>query len=151
MTKRKSDLLAGLASVLVAVVFMVQGLELSDRSNTFPKVLEIFLIVSGLYLIIRGIKTNAVEKGGEVETDVDWVRATVIVVATFVYVACLVYIGFYVSTFVYLILGSWYLNEKGLTLPALLFSSFFSIGITVVLYLTFTVFLKVPTPTGLLF
>lgn len=150
MTKRKSDLLAGSASVLVALVFMVQGFGISKRSNSMPFALEIFLIVLGTYLIIRGIKTNSAEKGEQGE-DLDWVRSTVIVLGTFVYVAGIVYIGFYVCTFVYLILGSWYLNEKGLVLSALTFSSFFSIGITIVLYLTFTVFLKVPTPAGLLF
>lgn len=150
MTKRKSDLLAGLASVLVALVFMVQGFGLSERSNTMPKVLEILLIVLGGFLIIRGIRTNAAEKGEEVD-ELNWVRSTVIVLGTFVYVAGIVYIGFYVCTFVYLLLGSWYLNEKGFALSALAFSSFFSIGIAVVLYLTFTVFLKVPTPVGLLF
>ena len=150
MTKRKSDLFAGSASVLAALVFMVQGFGLSKRSNTMPFVLEIFLIVLGIYLIIRGIRTNAAEKGQESE-ELNWVKSTVIVLGTFIYVACIIYIGFYVSTFVYLILGSWYLNEKGLALSALAFSSSFSIGITVVLYLTFTVFLKVPTPSGLLF
>ncbi|TGE35581.1 tripartite tricarboxylate transporter TctB family protein [Desulfosporosinus fructosivorans] len=151
MTKRKSDLLAGLVSVLVAVVFMVQGSELTERSNTFPQVLEIFLIVTGIYLITRGIRTNGAEKGVEEVNDLHWLKPTVIVLATFIYVAGIVYIGFYVCTLVYLLLGSWYLNEKGFTLSALVFSSFFSIGITVVLYLTFTVFLKVPTPNGLLF
>ena len=150
MTKRKSDIFAGLASVLVALVFMVQGFELSERSNTMPMVLEFLLIVTGLYLIIRGIRTNAAVKGEEGEA-LNWVRSTVIVLGTFVYVAGIIYIGFYVCTFVYLLLGSWYLNEKGFALSALVFSSVFSVGIAVVLYLTFTVFLKVPTPTGLLF
>ncbi|HBW38760.1 tripartite tricarboxylate transporter TctB family protein [Desulfosporosinus sp. BICA1-9] len=151
MTKRKADLLAGLVSILVAIVFMVQGFELSERSNALPFVLEVFLFVSGLYLLIRGIRTNAAEKGEEGESELDWVKSTVIVLATFVYVACVIYIGFYVSTFVYLILGSWYLNERGFTLPALIVSAIFSIGVSAVLYLTFTVFLLVPTPAGLLF
>ena len=151
MTKRKSDLLAGSASVLVALIFMVQGFELSKRSNTLPFVLEIFLIVTGIYLLVRGIKTNTSEKGEAEKQDIDWVRATVIVLATFVYVAGVVYIGFYVSTLIYLILGSWYLNDKGFTVPALLISVIFSIVVSVVLYLTFTVFLQVPTPSGLFF
>lgn len=151
MTKRRSDLLAGSASILVALVFMVQGLELTKRPNTMPFVLEIFLIVFGIYLVIRGIKTNADEIGEEEKNDINWVRATVIVLATFVYVACIVYIGFYVSTFVYLILGSWYLNDKGFSVPALGISVIFSIVVCVVLYLTFTLFLKVPTPSGLFF
>ncbi|MCB8814211.1 tripartite tricarboxylate transporter TctB family protein [Desulfosporosinus shakirovi] len=151
MTKRKSNLLAGLAIIIVAIVFMVQGFELSERSNALPFVLEIFLIVTGIYLLFQGIKTNAAEKIEEEEANLNWVRATVIVFATFIYVACVVYIGFYVSTFVYLILGSWYLNERGLTLFALTVSTIFSVVISVVLYLTFTVFLLVPTPSGFFF
>jgi len=151
MTKRKSDILAGLVSILVAVVFMVQGFKLSERANAMPFVLEIFLIVTGIYMVIRGIRTKAAERGEEGEADINWVRAMVIVLATFVYVAGVIYIGFYVSTFVYLILGSWYLNENGLTLPALMLSLIFSTAITAVLYLIFTVLLLVPTPAGLFF
>lgn len=149
MTRRKADIYAGLVSIFVAIIFMVQGLELTGRSNSLPQVLEIFLIVTGLYLIFKGIKTNSAEKGED--EGINWLRSTVIVLGTFVYVACIVYIGFYVSTFVYLILGSWYLNEKGSITSALAFSVLFSVIISGVLYLTFTVFLLVPTPSGLLF
>lgn len=149
MTRRKADIYAGLVSIFVAIIFMVQGLELTGRSNSLPQVLEIFLIVTGLYLIFKGIRTNSAEKGED--EGINLVRSTVIVLGTFVYVACIVYIGFYVSTFVYLILGSWYLNEKGSITSALAFSVLFSVIISGVLYLTFTVFLLVPTPSGLLF
>ncbi len=151
MTKRKSDILAGLVSILVAVAFMVQGFKLSDRVNAMPLVLEIFLIVTGIYMLIRGFISKGAEKGEEGEADINWVRAMVIVLATFVYVAGVIYIGFYVSTFVYLLLGSWYLNEKGLTLSALMLSLIFSTAISGVLYLIFTVLLLVPTPAGLFF
>lgn len=151
MTKRKADILVGLVSIFIAIAFMVQGFELSEHANMMPFVLEVFLIVTGLYMIIRGIRTKGATKVAEENTDVHWVRASVIVLATFVYVAGVVYIGFYVATFVYLILGSWYLNEKGLTLPALITSLIFSTAISVVLYITFTILLKVPTPAGLLF
>ena len=66
-----------------------------------------------------------------------------IILASIVYVICIAYIGFYVSTVLYLLLGSWYLNEKGFTLRTLVFSLVFGVGVSVVLYATFTAFLQV--------
>jgi len=151
MSRRKTDIIAGLISTLVAVVFILDGSKLSPDANRFPMVLEWFLIICGLFLIARGIFVKKSADTGDEKEVIDWVRAAVIILATIVYVVCVVYIGFYVSSVLYLVLGSWYLNEHGFKVRPLLLSIVFGVLLSATLYVTFTVFLQVSTPSGLLF
>ncbi|SHI65320.1 tripartite tricarboxylate transporter TctB family protein [Desulfofundulus thermosubterraneus] len=149
MSSRKADLIAGVASIVVALLFGFQGRELSLASKVFPLVLEVFLVMMGLVLVVRGL-TGCKEQHSDQEK-IDYGRAWLVVVASLVYVACINYAGFYVSTFVFLTLLSWWLSDRGRNLPSLGISGLFGLLVTAALYATFWLFLKVPTPQGLLF
>lgn len=151
MNRRKADVIAGIAGILIAVIFWLQGTNLQPASNLFPKVLEICLIVGGLIAVGRGLLINnqTTQDTGE---KLNWVKAIAIIIASMLYVVGMVYIGFYVTTVLYLTLGSWYLNDiKRFSLKPVCFSLMFGMGVTIVLYATFSLFLKVPTPESLLF
>lgn len=150
MSKRKTDLIAGLFSILVAVIFILGGQKLPEDSRRFPEVLEWFLIICGLLLIARTIFLKQSENKDKKEA-IDWVKSSVIIFASVIYVICINFIGFYVSSAIYLVLGSWYLNEQGFKLRPLVSSLAFGVLLSAVLYVTFTVFLKVYTPKGLFF
>ncbi len=149
VSSRKADLIAGLASIAVALIFGFQGRELSFASNIFPRVLEVFLILAGAVLILRGL-SRSMEQPGKKE-HIDYSRAWLVVLASLIYVAAINYIGFYVSSFVFLTLLSWLLSDRGRNLPSLGISTLFGLLVTGALYATFWLFLKVPTPQGLLF
>lgn len=128
----------------------VQGKNLSPDANLYPQVLEVCIALIGVFLLARGVVTaKASEQVAEV--DFDKVKGVVIVIASIIYVAAIYFIGFYVSTFFFLALCSWYLSKKGLNLRAIGISAGFALFLTVMLYLLFTVLLKVPTPEGILF
>ncbi|HHY27306.1 MAG TPA: tripartite tricarboxylate transporter TctB family protein [Desulfitobacterium dehalogenans] len=150
MTKSRTDILAGLACIVVALVFYVQGIGLSPEADLYPKILEIFITVMGVFLMIRGGLTAKTSSQVE-EVDFDRIKGVVIVIASVLYVAAIYYIGFYVSTFFFLALCSWYLSQKGLNIRAFSVSVGFGLFLTVLLYLLFTAILKVPTPEGILF
>lgn len=149
MTKKKADILTGIVNIVVAAAFYVQGRELEFHSNVFPLLLEAFLVITGLYLIIRGLMC----KGKECSTgeNINYNRAFIMVLATVFYIVCVNLIGFYVSSFAFLTLMSWFLSDRGMNLPSLGISFGFAIVLTGAMYLTFTVFLGVPTPAGFLF
>lgn len=152
MTRRKADLIAGIVCVLIASIFWIQGSKLEPDSNLFPKVLEICMIVGGFACIGKSLlsKNKQDDLPDEAEK-LDWVKAIVIIVASIIYIFGMVYVGFYVTTLVYLTLGSWYLNDEDRSsLKAIVGSIVFGVGVSVVLYLTFNVFLQVPTPNSLL-
>lgn len=149
MTKKKADILTGIVNIVVAAAFYVQGRELEFHSNIFPLLLEAFLVISGIYLIIRGMmcKGEACSAG----ENINYNRAFIMILATVFYIVCVNLIGFYVSSFAFLTLMSWFLSDRGLNLKSLGISLGFAAVLTGAVYLTFTVFLGVPTPAGFLF
>ncbi|MDO7788312.1 tripartite tricarboxylate transporter TctB family protein [Desulforamulus aquiferis] len=149
MTKRKVDILTGIVCFVVAAVFWFQGRELEAHHNLFPLLLEGFLVLSGIYLIIAGVLNKTGNKADNV--NIDYGRALQMILATIVYIVAVNMIGFYVSSMLFLTLMSWYLNERGLTLPALGISLAFATILTGAIYAVFTMFLRVPTPSGILF
>lgn len=149
MTNKVADILTGVVSILVAAAFYVQGGELEFESNVFPLVVETFLVLTGIYMIIRGI----LDKTGKSDdkTDLNYRRGMLMVFATIVFLVCVNVIGFYVSSFVFLVMMSWVLGEKGLTAKSLGISVLFAVIMITAVYGTFSMFLEVPTPTGIFF
>lgn len=152
MGKRKADIIAGIACVLVASIFWTQTIGLDPESKIFPQILEIFMIIMGFFVMGRGLLQKNESADEQEPEKLDWVKSVVIVIASIVYVLGMTYIGYYVTTAVYLTLGSMYLNDENHSWSKKIGGSMaFGIGVTIVLYLTFYVFLKVPTPSSLLF
>lgn len=148
MDKRISDRLAGLFAIVPAIAFYWQGRELAAESVLFPLVLEAFLLIMGLYLLGRSF-TGA---GGKADDEhLTYSRAWVMIGATAAYLIGMDLIGFYVTTSVFLIAVSWFFNDHGYTLRSFGMSALFGIVMTVAIYATFSLFLQVPTPEGLLF
>ncbi|MEG6521259.1 tripartite tricarboxylate transporter TctB family protein [Desulfotomaculum sp. 1211_IL3151] len=149
MTNKVADILTGLVSILVALAFYVQGTELAFESNIYPMTMEIFLVITGIYMIVRGVRDNSGE--AKDKTDINYTRGAVIVVATALYLIGIKFIGFYVTSFAFLVLVSWYLSDKGLTIKSLGVSTVFAVILIAAVYGTFSLFLDVPTPAGILF
>ena len=149
MTNKVADILTGIVSLLFAAAFYVQGTELEFESNVFPLVIEVFLVLTGVYMLVRGL----MDKSGEAhdKTDLNYRRGFLMVFATIVYVAAINIIGFYVSSFAFLVLMSWLLNDKGLNVKTLGVSTIFAVIMMAAVFGTFSLFLEVPTPVGILF
>ena len=149
MTNKMADILTGIVTLMVAAVFYVQGIDLEMESKIFPQVIEVFLVLTGILMLVRGIMDKSGSSTGD--ANINYRRAMLMVLAAVVYVAAITMIGFYVSSFVFLLLMSWLLNDKGLNLKTLGVSTVFTIIMMAAVYGTFGLFLEVPTPTGILF
>jgi len=148
MDKRISDRLAGLFALVTTAAFYWQGRELAEESVLFPMVLEAFLLIMGLYLLGRSFTGE----GGKTDDEhLVYSRAWVMIGATVLYLIGMDLIGFYVTTGVFLIGVSWYFNDHGFTLRSFGKSALFGVVMTVAIYATFSLFLQVPTPEGILF
>lgn len=150
MSRRKADLIAGIVSIIVALVFGIQGRELSFLSNLFPLTLEAFLVLSGVALLVRGFLSGEGQTNSN-EEKLDYGRGWLVIIASLVYVAAINFVGFYVSSFVFLTLLSWFLGDRRWNLHAWGISSLFGLVVTGILYVAFWLFLKVPAPQGILF
>lgn len=149
MSNKVADILTGIVSILVAAAFYVQGGELEFESNVFPLVIETFLVLTGVYMIIRGLLDKSGKSSNS--SDIDYRRGLLIVAATIVYLAAVNFVGFYVSSFVFLVLMSWFLSDRGLNVKSFGISTAFAVIMIVAVYGTFSMFLEVPTPVGILF
>ncbi|GAB6180113.1 tripartite tricarboxylate transporter TctB family protein [Desulfotomaculum defluvii] len=149
MSHKVADILTGIVTLLVAAAFYVQGTELEFESNIFPLVIEVFLLLTGIYMLVRGFLDKSGKSMGD--TNIDYRRGMLMVLASVVYVAAISFIGFYVSSFVFLVLMSWFLSDKGLNLKSFGISTVFAVIMIIAVYGTFSMFLDVPTPVGILF
>ena len=148
LSTKKADLYTGIFSIIVALAFYFQTGELAAESKVLPLVLVVFLIVSGIVLVIRGF----IGKNDKpLVADIVYSRAFIMLAAAVVYLTAIVYVGFYTSSFIFLVLMSWLLNDQGRSLKTLGVSVIFGVVITAAVYLTFTLSLKVPTPIGLFY
>ncbi len=148
LSTKKADIYAGISSIIVALAFYSQTGELAVESKVLPLVLIVFLTVSGVVLMIRGFISK---NDKPLVADIVYSRAFIMLAAAAVYLAAIIYIGFYTSSFIFLVLMSWLLNDQGRSLKTLGVSVVFGIIITAAVYLTFTLSLKVPTPIGLFY
>lgn len=148
MDNRASDRSAGLFCIIVTAVFYWQGRGLSAESVLLPLVLEVFLLIMGLYLVGRSFIIASEEMEDEHLT---YSRSWVMIAATIVYLVAIELIGFYISTGVFLIVISWFFNDHGYTYRSLLTSVLYGLIVTASIYATFSMFLQVPTPEGLFF
>lgn len=149
LSSRKADIYCGIAGITVAFAFYIQGRSLEYESNLFPLVLEAFLTLTGIYLLVSGF-TRKHYKPMNPE-NIAYGRAFLIIGATIVYILGIMFIGFYVSSFAFLTVMSWLLSDRGRTPASLGISTFFGLILTGAVYVTFSLFLNVPTPSGILF
>ena len=105
-----------------------------------PFGLAVILIVLSLALILksRGEKSSSPFWAGQT-----WVRPLLGVIIFLGYAFCLGYLGFILTTFLFLFVWMWVIERiRWATLLSI------SFGVTAVLYLIFEYFLEVPLPAG---
>lgn len=105
----------------------------------FPIVMGVIILALSVSLIIQAIKNKTWKSGGF--DRVDWLRITVVLVLTFVYVWLLPLLGFIAVSIPYLALFLFVLGEKRWWLVGII-----AAGTTLGLYYSFGVLLSVYLP-----
>ncbi len=166
MRKSQQDFWAGVIFLVISGAFYVQYDTLTGVSRVFPELLISFIGAGGVYFVLKGIIGElkhkkatapapiAQESAGhasEAEEKVSWSRIGIISLLSIILVFAVEYVGFFVSTFIFLATAYVLLGNKksryNIFLRAFLFALPFSIGI----WILFVKLLSVPTPTGLFF
>ena len=144
----KTDI--GVVAVFYAIcaLFYSQTLKLSADSQTYPRFIIIILFgLTTLYLlqmIARAKKYGTQNSNGEFEGFLP-LQFFGCLFLTLLYLLGVHYIGFYVSTVVFMVAALLFLKVKPLQIAIA------TVGIIVLVYVAFTLFLKVKLPTGILF
>lgn len=146
-----ADVLAGVICLAIALAFGLQYEGLEGVSAIFPEVLCSIIAAGGLYFVVKGLFKRGKNLRHEKE-EVAWKNVFLITLAGFLYAIGIVFLGFYSSTILYIVLISLALmsSKEGIgktSVKALIFAAVFSLAI----WICFTNLLNVPTPTGFLF
>ena len=142
------DVWIGIVLMIFSVWFWILSGSFPEEAQLFPRFFLAANCLLSVLLVINTIRHN--RKGdGETGGAVNWKELAAIIEAyliIMVYVLCIDFIGFFVSTSVFLVGFMVFLNvRKPLTLICV------TAGMDLFLYLLFTVGLKLNLPAGLLF
>ena len=153
--------------IFVAVVFFAVGAFLSERrltypANVFPYAVISIVIVCALIILIKSLTLTARTKqqlrvqatDGDIEDQKprgNTNNLPLIIVSSILYIAFIKLIGFYISSFIFLFILTFFLQDKSLSPRTRSIRSVTVAPIVVALvYILFDLFLNVPVPSGIL-
>ena len=141
-------------TLIVAVIFVfltvifILSLQLEQNAGEVPRLIAgagIILCVIQLFTQVKKLRAKVyevVEFQGTMKQSLPWYWNLLLII---VFIACLMVLGFIVSTFIYLFLVPYLMDYKKWKVNLI-----FSIVTTVVLYYSFGTFFNVRLPAGLL-
>jgi ABC-type Fe3+-siderophore transport system permease subunit len=160
MTKRKSDIIAGISLfafsgvLYIGAGFMPTRSEGSKILNTgfYPRMLAIILAILSVILVIETIQKY--KKEGDKESEVFWKNSksffffatTLVLLTLFPFVMKV--LGFALTSFLFIAIMVWLLSEKNNRHPLKIV--LVSVGIAAIVYVVFKIILAIPFPTGIL-
>jgi hypothetical protein len=143
---RNNDLMVGLVFLVFGVILLQQTLLIDvPESRLFPYITIGIILISGIALVIRGIIQKQSGNTGVFKLAKKELIILAMLLITYFAINIL---GFYTSIYLFLIVSYLYI-EGTWSKPAVTTSLIFNTILIMILYLSFTVFLGMTTPTGL--
>ncbi len=147
---KDSDLGVIVVIYAIATWFLVMTVQLPDPAQSYPLILIPALYVCNTLLLIKQVMSYTRHK--LFINDLKQIFKAFlpgqffgVIAGCLIYLALLNYLGYYISSVLYLLLAQFFLKVR--PIPALI-SCVVVIGVT---YLVFSLFLRVPLPTGIFF
>ena len=149
MTMRQWNFLIGLFLLGMSVFIYIHTRGFPREPRLFPMILLIALFIMSGWLVFQSMALPSLEAGRKVLASWPVLGLMVVTVFTVLYVILVKAVGFYLSTFLFMIGMPFYLR-RGRNLRFYAVCVAVAVGFTGVMYLVFHEFLKVPTPVGVL-
>lgn len=139
------DRVTSMVFILIGIIFFIETFKLPENSRMYPRfMIGIMVFLSVLLLIKSFVSPQLSKTWRDLTKDIHWKRFLFVLFGALVYLFLINIIGFFVSTFVYLLTTMLLLKAKRSTMIISVCS------FLIILFLIFKVFLKVPLPTGYL-
>ena len=149
-TSGRSDLICAIAFLAAAIIFYFEGRHIEGVGGLFPMGLEIFLGIGGVLLLGLAFKKSFSSVKDDFIANLP--RILVVLAAAVVYALLVNVLGFFVSSFGFMVFAAWYLGDKTKTHLQRLMASLMAATIVCgAVWITFVYLLSVPTPEGLFF
>lgn len=149
---RKANLSISILLIVIAVLTINAASSFPTMVGTdvgaayFPKMLSFIIIGLSILLFSQSLREPKDEQSNSQSESINWKKTTLGILGTIAYTCVFNYIGFYLSTILFLFAMMWVLGYKKIILATIL-----SIGITLFIYVVFELLLQVPIPQGVLF
>ncbi|MDD4700634.1 MAG: tripartite tricarboxylate transporter TctB family protein [Desulfovibrio sp.] len=152
MRKSTMDFLCGLCFLLISLLFTAQMGDLEGVSLVFPQALLVVVALGGLWFVAKGLYTRRQETSACDDEPVAWRKVGTIALFSLIYALLIMALGFFSSTFLFIVCASLVLGDKSHGMGRLAkISVLYSVIFCAILWVSFVKLLNVPTPTGLLF
>jgi len=152
MSMKQLNILLSVITLIVCAVFWRSAITIVEPADVYPKTLIIVIGLLAIMILFQAIFFKPKDHDVYPFANMKYGRVILMTVSMFLYYFAVKYIGFYVSSFIFIILLSMLLGKKEnkdkKEIVKVILLSFIVTGI---IYLGFGVFLKVPTPKALLF
>jgi len=151
MSMRIVNIFSAILILTLSFLFWNDSAGIRPPAHIYPKTIIAITAFLGLALLIQAIFFPKAVSQTKPFVGLKYNRILITVITTVIYYFALKTIGFYVSSFFFIIVLSWLLGDRQFGLKILSKLGTLSIVVMGLIYLAFKVFLKVPTPTGILF
>lgn len=149
MDSKRIDIGVGIVLCILSVAIFVyagsyKGTGVSQYGpNFFPQTLAVLMFFFSALMIVLALRGRAL-KGLEPINKLGFIRATVTLVLAIIYLVAMQYLGFFLSTIIFLYVVMTYIGHRGQTVRIVS-----SLLVTAIIYGIFQFFLKIPLPAGL--
>lgn len=151
MDSKRIDIGVGSAlSVLSIMIFLYAGQYKLERvsqygPNSFPQFLALIMLCFSLMLIVNAFR-GKFQKDMESIDKKGFIRSAITVGIAVLYLISMQLLGFFISTLIFLYVLMTFIGHKGKLVRFLS-----CLGVTIVVYGIFYLFLKIPLPQGVFF
>lgn len=136
-----SDSLAGIIFLIIGLLALYGARELSHLGGVFPRTASMLVIFFSLLLLI-----NSGRGGKPVEKVKDPWYVIIIIILAILYIAIIPYLGFLLTSIIFISLVAWMLNSNRHGSRAIIMAIITGVGISFGFYAVFSYILAVPLP-----
>ena len=119
-------------------------------SELLPRIVLITMILCGVGITVEGIKDRRAERRDD-KIKIYWKPIIAMSIVSLAYACVMPFIGYFISTVIVLFSSIWIFNNFSLNKRKCMTTFVVSCTTSVLIYLVFSVLLRVPVPSGLLF
>lgn len=152
MSMKNLNILLSIITLIFCFIFYKSAINIVEPADIYPKTLIIVIGILAIIILIQAVFFRKNDKAVYPFSNIKYRRVMLTTVSTFIYYFCVKYVGFYVSSFIFIIILSILLGKKeAQNKKEIVKVILISLIVMIVIYLGFGLFLKVPTPKALLF
>lgn len=148
MSMRKVNIILSLLILGLCFIFWRDAANINPPAHIYPKTIIITAGLLACILLIQAIFFSKNRANENPFKGTNYGRVLTTLVSAIIFFVSINIIGFYVSSFFFIIIVTWILGDKGGGIKAFAKLGLLSIVVTSLVYVSFKIFLKVPTPTG---